>query len=85
MESDFKKDLRLDLMADSLAQMIGSYLRYSTFDVNTLINSTAVQVLTEIHEVLEQPDLPDFEAVDMIVCIFNKYNLDSGRIHELLD
>ena len=44
-------------------------------------NSTAVEMIKEIQQVLINKE-NDFEIVEDIVCIFEKYNISAGACHD---
>ena len=54
------------------------------FDINEykIADTTATKVLGEIQQVLHKNELDDFEKVEDIVVIFEKYNLDAGVCHD---
>ena len=39
-------------------------------------------MLYEIQNVIKNEDYSDFEAIEQIVCIFEKYNIDFGVRHD---
>ena len=56
----------------------------SDFEINAdeIADAKAVEVLGEIQKILHQNELDDFEMIEEIVCIFEKYNLDTGVCHD---
>lgn len=51
------------------------------FDANEIANSKAIEILQEIQNVI-QSDMDDFEMIEEIVCIFERYNIDAGACHD---
>lgn len=49
--------------------------------LNEVSNSTAVEMIGEIQQVLMNKE-DDFEIVEDIVCIFEKYNISPGACHD---
>ena len=39
-------------------------------------------MLSEIQKVIQNESYSDFDAIEEIVCIFEKYNIDSGFRHD---
>ena len=54
------------------------------FDINEdrVADTVAINALGEIQQVLHKNELDDFEKVEDIVVIFEKYNLDAGVCHD---
>ena len=45
-------------------------------------NSLAVEILAEVLSILRARDLSDFDIVEKIVCIMEKYDIDCGACHD---
>ena len=39
-------------------------------------------MIAEIQEVITDEKYSDFDAIEAIVCIFEKYNIDAGNRHD---
>lgn len=71
-------------------ELIKSYIAYeicrgiADFDIDEdkVADTMATKVLGEIQQVLHKDELDDFEKVEDIVVIFEKYNLDAGVCHD---
>lgn len=75
-------DLSLELLSSCLAEYIQEQLEMKNFDANKLVDAKATRILQEIQEVLASDDLSDFDAVEKIVCIFEKHKLSTGGRHD---
>ena len=76
-------DIKLELFAGAVADAINSMIRYIHIDTNDTINSVAMAALNEIKYVLANQDIEDdFDVVEEIVCIFEKYNISAGGRHD---
>ena len=42
----------------------------------------AIKALSEIKSIINNKEKEDFEAVEKIVCVFEKYNIDRGGRHD---
>ena len=51
-------------------------------DINEIAQTTAINALSEIYQVLHENIENDFEIVEKIVCIFEKYQISSGTTHD---
>lgn len=51
-------------------------------DVNEIADTTAIKALSEIQEIINNDCLSDFDAMEQIVVVFEKYNLDAGARHD---
>ena len=47
-----------------------------------IAQTTAINALSEIYQVLHEDIENDFEIVEKIVCIFEKYQISSGTTHD---
>lgn len=58
--------------------------RIEDFDIvaNEIANSRAINALGEIQLIIQNDELSDFEMVEEIVNIFEKYELDFGATHD---
>lgn len=58
--------------------------RIEDFDIDAsqIADTTAIQMLSEIKKVIENENYPDFDAVEEIVCIFEKYSVDVEFRHD---
>ena len=54
----------------------------SKIDYVKLIESKAIQLLSEISAIIRNEELDDFEIVEAIVRRFEKYGLDAGIQHD---
>lgn len=76
-------DIKLELFAGAVADAINSMIRYIHIETNDTINSVAMAALNEIKYVLANQDIEDdFDVVEEIVCIFEKYNISAGGRHD---
>ena len=51
-------------------------------DASEIADTTATTMLGEIQQVIKNQEYSDFEAIEEIVCIFEKYNIDFGGRHD---
>ena len=73
-----------ELFVNALCEGLRHMLPYSDIeiDVNEIAQTTAIKALSEISDVLHENLENDFEIVEKIVCIFEKYNFSAGGTHD---
>ncbi len=76
-------DIKLNIFSGAVSDAINSAIQYLHIDTNDVINSVALTALNEIQQVIQNPEIEDdFEVVEEIVCIFEKYNINAGWRHD---
>ncbi len=75
--------MKLEIFAGAVSDAINKAIRYIHIDTNDVINSVALTVLDEIRAVIQNTEIEDdFDVVEEIVCIFEKYNIHAGGRHD---
>lgn len=82
MKGFIKMDIRIELLTNSMCDIIKSKLNELDIDLNTIAQTTAIAALSEIQKVLQDKDLSDFNMIEEIVLIFEKYHIDCGACHD---
>ena len=76
----------MNIKLELLRNHISDYLKYNIedleIDASQIADSTAVRMLSEIQNVIKNDNYSDFDAMEEIVCIFEKYNIDYGFRHD---
>lgn len=75
-------DLKLELLADSLSDMIAQHLDMCSISPRKLMDTKATEILSKIKDVICDDSLDDFYAVDRIVDIFIKNKIETGGRHD---
>ena len=75
-------DLEVDLLSNELMEIIKRYISETDVPYNQIINSTAVEILKQIQQVLIDCQLSDFERIEKIVCIFKEHHIFCGVCHD---
>ncbi len=75
-------DIKLELLKKYISDFIN--YRMEDFEINAsqIADSTAIQVLSEIQNVIRNENYSDFDVIEEIVCIFEKYKIDFGFRHD---
>ncbi|MGM9937592.1 MAG: hypothetical protein ACI38A_09620 [Candidatus Ornithomonoglobus sp.] len=75
-------DIKIELLKNALSELIISKLENLDIDINEIVQTTAVSMLSDIKSVLKDDSLSDFDAIENIVLIFEKYNISCGSRHD---
>ena len=75
-------NIKIDLIKSYIVDCICNDINDFGIDADRIADTKATEALAEIKQVLHKNKLDDFEMVEEIVCIFEKYNLDAGCCHD---
>ena len=75
-------NIKVELLKNHMIDLINCDLKDFEIDASQVADTTAIQMLSEIQNVIKNEHDSDFEAMEKIVCIFEKYNIDSGYRHD---
>ena len=75
-------DLTLELIANIFAERFSDLLYKEKLNIPTLAQNIALRALADIQQVIMDESLSDFDAIEEIVCLFEKYNLNAGFRHD---
>lgn len=75
-------NIKLELLKPHIIDFITNRIEAFDIDASQIADSTATKALSEIQKVIQNEDYSDFDAVEKIVCIFEKYHIDSGCRHD---
>ena len=71
-----------DLIKGHVCDIIQSEIVAFEIDEESIVNTKAIEILTEIQEILKISGDSDFDTVEKIVAVFDKYKLDVGGCHD---
>ena len=74
--------LNISLFSKAIAEAIEFKMENTDTDFEKMVNTEAVQILNEIHDILDNKDTNDFETVENIVRVFEKHGLEGGLCHD---
>ncbi len=75
-------NIKLELLSNSISDTVVQSLRNISIDADKIADTTAINALSEIQKVIQNDDISDFDAVEEIVCIFEKYKISAGARHD---
>ena len=74
--------LKLELIAKVTADYINSRLQMLDFNAEEMADTAATLALSEIQQVIQDEQISDFDAIEKIVVVFEKYNISAGTRHD---
>ncbi|MBE7049055.1 MAG: hypothetical protein E7393_06830 [Ruminococcaceae bacterium] len=75
-------NIKVELLKNYISDFINFKIEDFEIDASQIADTTAIQMLSEIQKAIKNDDYSDFEAIEEIVCIFEKYNIDFGNCHD---
>lgn len=75
-------NIKLELLREYIADYVRFKLEDFEIDVSQIANTTAIMALGEIQKVIKDENYSDFDAIEEIVCIFEKYKISAGFRHD---
>ena len=75
-------EIKLELLKRHIAEFINFRIEDFEIDASLIARSTAIEILSEIQKVLQDENYSDFEAIEEIVRIFERYGIDAGIRHD---
>ena len=77
-----KTNIKVELLKNHISDFIQFRINDFQIDASEIADTTATKMLGEIQEIIKNDSYSDFEVVEKIVCIFEKYNIDFGSRHD---
>lgn len=74
--------IKLELLKDEIAEYVINRMERLEIDVDKITDTIAIKILAEIQDIIQNDDISDFDAVEQIVCIFEKYKISAGARHD---
>ncbi len=75
-------NVKVELLKSYISDFINNQIEDFEIDSSQIADTTAIQMLAEIQKIIKNESYSDFEAIEEIVCIFEKYNIDFGSCHD---
>ncbi len=74
-------DIKLQLLRAYVSDFVKDRLDDLVVDANEIANTVAIDALSEIQKIIQDDTCSDFDAVEKIVCVFEKYSISAGSRH----
>ena len=75
-------DIKLELLRNYIADFVNSNLEDFEIDASQIANTVAINMLREIQSILKDENYSDFDAIEEIICIFERNSIDAGARHD---
>ena len=75
-------NIKLELLRDGISDLINQKIDQLEIDISKIADSMAIVLLSEIQKVIINENYSDFDAIEEIVRLFEKYNIDTGFRHD---
>ena len=74
--------IKTEILRGYIADFICARIEDFDINANDIANSRAINALEEIQRIVQNDEFSDFEMVEEIVNVFEKYKLDFGATHD---
>ncbi len=75
-------NIKLELLKEEIADYVMSRMEGLDIDADKIADTVAINALSEIQNVIQNDDISDFDAIEQIVCIFEKHNISARARHD---
>ena len=75
-------NIKLELLRKYVSDFVKYKIEDFEIDASQIADSTAIAILAEIQKIIQDESYSDFDAVEEIVCIFEKYGIDASARHD---
>ncbi|MBE6622799.1 MAG: hypothetical protein E7621_01195 [Ruminococcaceae bacterium] len=75
-------DIKLELLKMYIFDFIDSNLEEFEIDASEIADTVAISMLREIQSIICNDNYSDFEALEKIVCVFDRNDIDFGVRHD---
>ncbi|MBR4031022.1 MAG: hypothetical protein IKJ06_06490 [Clostridia bacterium] len=75
-------NIKVELLKNYIADFINYRIEDFDIDASQIADTTAIKALSEIQKVIKNESYTDFEVVEEIILIFEKYKIDAGSCHD---
>lgn len=74
--------IKTELLKRYICDMVNGQIVDFEIDADKIADTTAIKIVEEIRKIIQNESYSDFEMVEEIVCVFEKYNIDTGSCHD---
>ena len=75
-------NIKLELLRGYVADIINSHIKDFEIDASEIADTTAIKMISEIQKIIKDENYDDFEAMDEIVRVFERYDVSAGNRHD---
>ena len=75
-------DIKLELLSNAISELVMQRLDAIGIDADKIADTVAIAMLSEIQKIIQNDEISDFDAIEKIVVLFEKYGVDAGVRHD---
>ena len=75
-------NIKTELLKRHITDYINTQIKDFEIDADEIADTAAIKTLAEIQAILRNDNYSDFEIVERIVCVFEKFKIDCGSCHD---
>ena len=75
-------NIKTELLKKYIADFIDNNLDDFEIDVSKIADTVAINMLSEIQDIIKNENYSDFDAIEEIVCVFEKYKIECFPRHD---
>jgi len=75
-------NIKLELLKNFIHQAVNNNFESFEIDADKDADTVAIMMLSEIQNIIRNEDYNDFDVVEEIVSVFEKYKVDFGARHD---
>ena len=75
-------DIKLELLSNAISELVMQRLDTISIDADRIADTVAIAMLSEIQKIIQNDEISDFDAIENIVVLFEKYGVDAGVRHD---
>ncbi len=75
-------DIKLELLSNAISELVMQRLDTISIDADKIADTVAITMLSEIQKIIQNDEISDFDAIEKIVVLFEKYGVDAGVRHD---
>ncbi len=79
---EIKMNVKVELLKTHISDFINSNLEDFEIDASQIADTVAINMLYEIQSIISNENYSDFEAIEEIVCVFERNKIDFGFRHD---
>ena len=75
-------DIKFELLSNTISELVIQRLDTISIDADKIADTTAITILSEIRRIIQNIEISDYDVVEKIVILFEKYGIDAGARHD---
>ena len=75
-------DIKIDLVISAISKAAIENHDKISIDADQITDTAAIAMWSEIQKIIQDVEISDFDAIEKIVILFEKYYVDAGARHD---